>query len=70
MSVQDAVKFSSCKSSQFDPSNTDIRSTTDAEILRSSEDTLDSNINIYITLKRYTQNLSVNTGVKDLDIDL
>lgn len=69
MSVQETANFSNSRSSQFDSSNTDIQTTTDGEFLPNSEDTLDSDINIHVTLERHTQNLLAKKGVKGLDID-
>ena len=69
MSVQEAADLSRSKSNQIGPSNNNMKSTSDKEILPNSEDTLDSDINIYITLERHTQNLLAKTGVKGLDID-
>lgn len=67
--MQETAVFSSCNFSQFHLSNTDSQATTEEEIPPKIKDTLNSDIDIHITLKRYAQNLLAKRGVTGVDVD-
>ena len=71
MPVQETAVFSSCYFNQFHLTNTDSQAiaTIEEEIPPKTKDTLNSDVDIDITLKRYAQNLLAKRGVTGVDVD-
>ena len=67
--VQEIAVFSSCNFKQFHLSNTDGHDTTEEETPPKTKDTVNSDIDIHITMKKHAQSLLAQIGVTGVDID-